>query len=193
MTNILYVHGANSTKLSWAYIKPSLPEHNAYEFEYDTVAGVAVAVARLVEFLESQDQEWTIVSHSLGGVISLFAAMETKKVKKIISLSTPYGGSKAATFLKYLRPNDRLFKDICSFGEFVTLVKEPTFALPVPVKAISTFRNGSAFFNKPNDGVVTLDSQTALPGAEIKVFELNHFEVLMSREVAEEIKNSIWN
>jgi pimeloyl-ACP methyl ester carboxylesterase len=190
--NIFYIHGANSTSRTWKYITPSLPQHNAYHFEYDTKNGVSAAVDAVVKFMEGQDLEWSIVCHSLGGIIAVLAAEQTTKIKKIASLSTPYGGSKAATVAKFMQPTNLLFKDICPNGKWVSKLTSPLYTLPVPVRAIATYKNSHSVFQEKSDGVVSLVSQQALPGAEVIVMELNHFEVLMSDDVVGYIREFLW-
>ena len=43
--------------------------------------------------------------------------------------------------------------------------------------------NGLPFTSEANDGVVTVASQTALIGPHYELLPLNHFEVLLSKEV----------
>ena len=47
---------------------------------------------------------------------------------------------------------------------------------------------GLPFFPEDNDGAITVASQTALDGARYARLPLNHFEVLLSHDVADLIR-----
>lgn len=180
---ILFVHGAYATPLSFAYIKDRLPYAEFIDFSYTTRDPIDEAVEALVSLIE-QEGPVTIISHSLGGLISIAAAKRVSLVDKIITLSSPLGGSRIAGFLRYVYPR-QLFDDIHMNSRFVRSLKKGP--LPCPILSVVTTEGAQLLIPEPNDGVVSVSSQKAIEGPRYVEMPLNHFEVLLSRDVVDVI------
>lgn len=184
---IVYVHGANATPKSFTFIKSTLGKHQAYDFEYDANDPIEGTVNRLVDFIPSGSH---VVSHSLGGVISVAASQRIPdKIKSIVSMGSPYGGSEAASRALLFMPFNTFLHNISVHSKLIQTISSSIVNVPL-LKIITTAGN-YVFETKMNDGVVTVDSQMSLWGGEELIVHLNHFEVLLDQTVANSIKHFI--
>lgn len=192
--SIVYVHGALSTKRSFEYIAERLPRATLHSspiveqafFSYDIKAepanDSAARLAKLIKSVKSND-EVTLIAHSYGGVLSVEAArlLATVRPLKVISMSTPYGGSSIASFLKVLKPASTMFDNIGRYNSFMREFSAKS--LPCRVRGLVTVAGSAEWIAEDNDGVVSVASQrhfAADPNWSGADVALNHFEVLLS-------------
>lgn len=188
MTRILYIHGANATPQSFNYIKTQLPRHDVVDVTYsahdpleDLIDHAAVSFAEPTH----------IVAHSLGGIIAVALSQRfTSKVLSVSTLATPFGGSEAATRASILLPFDTFLKNIHVMNP--TLREIIHTGPAVPTMNVITTAGSNAFETRPNDGVVTIDSQVAFTGNIQYKVNLNHFEVLLSPATVKLIEGHVW-
>lgn len=174
MKRVLYIHGANSTKRSFAYLSEKLPRHEPMFFEYDTrvpaLDNVKSAQAACDEF-----QPDVIIGHSLGGVMAAYLVTDAKKV----SVASPFGGSGLANWLPMY---SQLMRDVATTSILIlglrNIVVNPNQFLCIVANGL----DGAGF-----DGIVSATSQMKLQGAKYRCYNLNHFEVLVDDEVADVI------
>jgi hypothetical protein len=130
------------------------------------------------------------ISHSLGGIYSLYLANYYKnKTVGGVSLSTPYGGSREADFARYFLPFNQLMRDI---GAIRGPLYESRFldAPPNWTNVVTTVGH-SPWIHNENDGVVTLESMKFRDDFELVEMRLNHYEVVISNKVVELILERI--
>lgn len=183
--HIIYIHGANSTPRSFNYIKSQLPEHTSTNVVYNANEPIDDLILAAVK---SVDQPGHIIAHSLGGVIgAAISQAYPNSIQSLTTISTPFGGSEAAnrfamllpfsTFLKNIRPGNPILRGVTRTGQ-----KVPTLTI------ITT--SGHAFFeHRPNDGVVTVESQEAFQSSHRVHVDMNHFEVLQDPTIVDTIRN----
>jgi pimeloyl-ACP methyl ester carboxylesterase len=215
MKLIVFVHGALSTKRSFAFIEqglnksmyramsqlegaPELHELNPWElrsFSYDIrkepgKATVSRLVKQLNGYLKSFEVDrLVLICHSFGGVLGVDAVrhlhLSDASKASVISMSTPYGGATIASLIKLFKKSTFL-DNIGSYEPFIReFLSKP---LPCRVRKIITTEGSADFLPGINDGVVTVDSQLALaddPLSSHVKVKLNHFEVLLSQEVVD--------
>lgn len=189
MKTVVYIHGLISTYRSFNYILQNLPDHLQVMAGYDSDRPLADIIADIEEDLPIKGS-YSIVGHSLGGLIGTVLAIDNPRVEKLITISSPLGGSKAATFIQWIPNHPRVIRDITQSSHFVQLVQSAPVAAPT-LSIISTaghLHTGSDL----NDGVVSLPSQRALPFAEKIEVEANHFEVLLDNETVKHIHTHIF-
>lgn len=171
-----YIHGANASPTSFSYIKQMLPDHDLRDVSYSCSVPVMKTITTLVARAKEEGRPIRIISHSLGGIMALHLSFNAPNVEKIVTLGTPFGGSKIASLMRWLTPS-QLFDDIHpQSGAVRTLFANK---LAVPVRSIVTTGGKLPVFHEPNDGVVTVESQKALSGPEYIEISTNHFEVLL--------------
>ena len=192
--NILYIHGANMSPVSFAYIQKTIGKHKGVTPEYSIEKPIEKNIKRIARLARKAfgDEQFDIVSHSLGGIIAFMLLKTRLKIVRIVTLSTPLGGSKAAASLRFMYPNYQLYKDIAPDAD--TIKKVNNIKLKVPVLSIVTTGGKSKipFMAEENDTVVTVSSQTNSDNPEYYFVDLNHFEVLMSEEVTKKIQSFLW-
>ena len=172
---IWYVHGAGASKRSFNWLSKQLPKHQAKFLSYRTNESVSSVANR---FLQMIDEPCILIGHSLGGIITTVCA-DNPNVQKLITICAPFGGVRHAEIMSMfsLEP---LFYDLRSQGP--TLINARNKYISKPHMAI-VGTSGLPFSSESNDGVLTVDSQMAKDDTDYTMFELNHFEVLLSLEV----------
>jgi hypothetical protein len=179
---ILFIHGANSTHLSFSYIAAVLSNQNFTDgvefifYDYDSnmpLAGTIIDAQRQVGIFEPD----AIVGHSLGGVIAY--SLETDA--KIIAIASPLGGVITGNFFF-----KGILCDLASRGRIIKNLKNKTFNPDKHTVMVAKGSRGEGF-----DGILLEDTQTALVGPEYFYYDVNHFEILLANQVAEEIASRL--
>jgi len=192
---ILFIHGASSSPLSFNYIKQNLPEHNGLDFAYDSNDDIEDIIPRLIQVLQLSPKKLCVIAHSLGGVIATSASysdvLEALNIQlKLITISSPFSGSKAATYLKFLFPGYGLFGNVSTTNPVILGIQNEGAKWPT-LNIIST-GGDSPLLKEPNDGVISVSSQISLKKCTQKVHRINHFETLLSLDIIKDIKEFIW-
>jgi len=177
----IYIHGATATAQSFNYIRSSIKGQDLL-LEYDSENGFQNNLAAMSKSIaEYPDQALFFIGHSLGGIYALsLAEIFAQRVLGGITISTPYGGSEVASFLKYFVPFNRLLKEIGPTSP--PIVHAAEIILSVPWCNIVTTRGNSPWISMPNDGIVTVESQRKHLGFDYIDVAANHYEVLMDPE-----------
>lgn len=174
---IWYVHGAGASPRSFAWLSAELPEHEALLFRYDHAEGVSPCIQRLGREIAAVGRPGLVVGHSLGGLIAAGVA-DQRQVMGVATLCAPFGGVAGLSLLAMLR-SEPLFRDLAPMNPALRGLRDKLERSGTPHLAIVA-TSGLPFIEQPNDGVVTVASQTALPGTAFHEVALNHFEVLLS-------------
>lgn len=155
--------------------------------EYDSKNGFAENLAHMASQIRLIDKIF-FVAHSLGGIYALhLAAMFPEKIQGAVTLSTPYGGSKTADYVKYFLPFSRLMRDIGPNS--APMNKIGSIEIKWPWCNIITTKGASPFMTEPNDGIVTIASMRHLEKKmETIDIAINHYEVVLSSQAITYIK-----
>lgn len=188
--NIWYIHGAYSTSRTFNWIKAQLPEHQAINFDYSSYTPVNTVLEQLQDAAAKEDEPFDIVGHSLGGIFATILSQTSTKVRRVVTLSTPFGGSRMAAWLQFMAPGS-LLEDIQPFSTTLRDIRNYT-GPGCPMLSVVTTGGGSPVMLERNDGVVTVRSQRALKGPKYIERELNHFEVLLDPTTATAITEFLW-
>lgn len=189
---IVYIHGASATAESFTHIRQYVRDHFEEPdtmLEYNSENGFENNLAEMKGKLDDAERLF-FISHSLGGIYSLYLANYYKETTRGgVSLSTPYGGSEQADFAKYFLPFSRLMKDISA-------IKGPLYDsryldTPLNWTQIVTTSGQSPWIREPNDGVVTLRSMKLRKDCELIELPLNHYEVVISNKTVDLILERI--
>ena len=182
MISIWYVHGAGASSRSFTWLEEQLPPHQAHMFDYSVGESLTQCIVRLTEDIAANPEPSIVIGHSLGGVIAAGVAGQAN-VEGVITLCAPLGGLSAATVMTIVAPH-QMFRDITPFNPMLRTIRNGLVASGkrhLPIVATS----GLPFTSLPNDGVVPLDSQMAIEGLDYQSFPVNHYEVLLTKEVVE--------
>lgn len=190
---IWYIHGANCSSLSFSYFEKMLPKHNVNHIEYEPTH----TIPELLNFVYSSlpvNTPISIIGHSLGGVIAVLMSQHRNaanyKIEKIVTLASPFGGSKAANILKWIHPEHRFLNDLSQYSDVIMNLQNKGAIVPT-LNLIST-TGTLPIMREPNDGIVSVASQHALRGARKQELPVNHFEILLSEESIRLTKEFIW-
>lgn len=184
----VFIHGANQSRVCWNYIIATLGLKEYTCLEYDTHAGFYNNLEELKLKWNKINKPFILVTHSLGGIYGLHLYnYKPKYVKESISISTPFGGSKTADYVKYMVPGYKLFREIGTRSEPISELKD--MKIKCPWTQVVTLRGGAPWHGTHNDGVVTVASMTERKDMKYIEIEQNHYEALVCNEVIEIIKD----
>lgn len=189
VTPVWYLHGAHATSRSFAWIKRELPTHEHRNIEYSTDIPMRQVLTELVRMAEEADETIDIVGHSLGGVLAVALSQRFPKVRRIVTLSAPFGGSAIASMMRFIAPGT-IMEDIHPHSRLLTDLRSKP--VTVPVKSVVTTAGRSPLLPEPNDGVVSITSQKSLVGPTYVERTVNHFEVLLDGDSARIISEFLW-
>lgn len=179
MKTILYIHGAFSSSNAFNRIKEKLPEHEAIAVNYTVDQDLKQVINDTVKMLKDNGKRVSIVSHSLGGILGSIVAQKCDLVDSVVTMSTPFGGSKAADIMKWFNPHP-MFETICSGSHLLrSLYNERAGA---PTLSIVSTAGQNPMMKEENDGVVSIASQTAWDEPEYKYIPYSHVDILMANE-----------
>jgi pimeloyl-ACP methyl ester carboxylesterase len=184
---LVYIHGASATSESFNYIRSKLGA--GIDINYDSRNGFENNLKSMQDQLVDV-KDMAFIAHSLGGVYSLHIANAMpEQVKGAVTLSTPYGGAEVAEFAKFFLPFSRLMRDI---GPSSWAMRQADkIKIQHPWTNIVTVKGQSPFIIEPNDGVVTISSQKHHDDMELLEVDYNHYEVVLSDQVVELIKERV--
>ena len=189
---IVYIHGASATAESFTHIRQFVRdefEEPDIVLEYKSDNGFANNLESMKGQLDDAERLF-FVSHSLGGIYSLYLADYYRETTAGgVSMSTPYGGSEEADFARYFLPFNRLMKDVGSMSR--PMVESRNIPAPPNWTQIVTTVGASPWINKANDGVVTLKSMRYRTDFELVEMPFNHYEVVLSNDVVKLILDRI--
>lgn len=190
MKHIAYIHGLNSSPTSFNYISAELPKHEAHLISYKSHQSLSASIIEVLQKLP-KDQKLTLVAHSLGGVIAaIIAADFPDHVEKLVAISSPFKGSKAASTLRWIPGSMRVFNDIVPQAPLIRRCRE--LELDVPTLSIITTGGHLQTSPEPNDSVVSVASQRGLRFGEKVELHATHFEVLLSDKAVDILKDFIF-
>lgn len=185
MHAVWYIHGAHSSPRSFAWLKDNLPKHQQYDVEYGHTRSVMKVVDFLAERVSHERKPITLIGHSLGGLIALNLSHRVPgHINKVVTIASPLGGVSAASVLRWIVPVP-LIVDVHPSSQLVSQIRfRPP---PVPTLSLVATAGTSPLFGGPNDGVVTIASQTCIEGPTYVSVSSNHFEILLSENTAKSI------
>jgi len=187
--NIVYIHGNRATASSFNFIRSRITGHPETMLEYDSATGFYHNHENMMEQLNGKEDIF-FIAHSLGGVHALHLAHHLReRVVGGVTMSTPYGGSTAASVVACFMPFSQVLKDIRPTGR--PIVEAGRIEAPRLWTNIVTVAGASPFMLEPNDGVVTLESMRHRKDIRLVDVDCNHFEVVLNQQAIDVIEESI--
>lgn len=188
---IIFIHGANATPESFNYIAEHLDHSGEHVMlSYNSRDGFYYNLQHMIDVLDGQDSDMFLVCHSLGGIYALHLYNRFPDlIRGVVTLSTPYGGSTQANYAKYLMPFNMLLRDVCS--TCAPILEARAVKIQIPWCAVVTTTGDSIWMSEPNDGVVSIASQSCRTDVEHITVALNHYEIMMCPNVVQTINHRI--
>lgn len=164
--------------------------HNGDVFiDYNSRQPLEDSVQQVLKYIPKKETV-TLVGHSLGGVIALLiAGRKLADVERVVTISSPVGGSKFAAWARWVSSGIPLLGDITPNARHIVELRKAKFDMPI----LSIISTGGALptSTEPNDSVVSVASQKALTGPKKIEVNANHFEILMHEKVIEHVKKFV--
>ena len=187
--SIVYLHGLNCSPTIFSHLHSQLPEHNPIFIEYDSFQAIEDSYEFVLSKIEQK--KVSVIGHSLGGLIGLLLASRSNNitVERLATISSPFGGSKAAIGARILFPRFKVFKDIDTTSEIINEVSNAKISHHLSI--ISTGGSLPIMFDD-NDSVVSVSSQKAAQ-TQLKIeVESNHFEAVQCETTIKEIEKYLF-
>lgn len=184
MPKIYFIHGLNSSHRSFTYIAKEL-DLPLSKIDYMSQQALGTSIEQVLKQIP-KDEPIILIGHSLGGVIAMnIAHAGVRNVQKIITISSPLGGSRAAIYARWVVSGLPVLNDIVPSSPYI----RPLAKLNAPCEVLSIFSTSGSLptSQEPNDSVVTVASQKALPFAKKIEVKANHFEVLLHDKTVDAI------
>lgn len=188
-SKICYIHGLNSSYRSFNFLSKELGQVGDVLVEYDSRQRLEDSIKQVLKQIP-KDEIVTLVGHSLGGVIAmLIAGRQLAQVDKVVTISSPLGGSRAAVFARWVASGIPLLGDITPASPMIREIRAKKIIQPV----LSIISTGGSLptSNEPNDSVVSVASQKSMPYGKKVEIKANHFEVLMHEKMIDHVRKFI--
>jgi len=181
----VWIHGAFASPTSFNYLKNQMTSDSDLMIQYDWNTDLVKVVEKIKKFIQTRadGDEVDLIGHSLGGVFAAILAHSDLNVRSLITMSAPFGGIEINVLLKWWFPST-IFKQIGTLQRHHNHLLGNKIKVP-HVCFVSTQGANPIFLGKPNDGVISIESQLAMKHANYVKIPVNHYEVLMSEEVVD--------
>jgi esterase/lipase len=184
MTKILAIHGAFSTPRMFNYLKKELNDHSWDFIDYgDRISNIEDIISHAKSALI--DKNYTIIGHSMGGLIALSLA-DQPNVDRIVTIATPLGGLDINLIQTYLS-RSHFLTEISHNSKFIRQIHQQKVIKPT--LHLVTTHGFNPYIYEPNDGVVTVRSQTRWSCGQVHEIYANHSEVLLHEDTVKYLKN----
>jgi len=179
--NVIWIHGANQTDLSFKYLRSQTNFSKEIFVNYSSMNRFSDNLDMITEEVQGRGPHF-VIGHSLGG---LYALHLTKYIRVLggVSISTPFAGSSTADWAKYIVPNYPLFRDIGRNADPIRLAQE--IKLTVPWTQVVSTTGQVPYHGGPNDGVVTIESMKSRSDMAHVEVPHTHYETVCSDTVAD--------
>ena len=182
---IFYIHGANASPQSFTFLSNIISKDCEFA-DYSSSNGFFNNLRHMQD--QIKDNDWFIVSHSLGGIYSAhLSSFLGTRLKGAVSLSTPYGGSEISDMMMFVHPFTRLFRDTGTRARPIVDAQQILRGKPKSNwTGVVTTSGRVPYLPGHNDGVVSVNSQMALSDCmDIVHLDCNHYEILQESTVAD--------
>ena len=180
---IVLIHGANQTNTSFEFIRHALPGFRYINIEWSATAGFENNLDEMVAAVASAGPVY-LVGHSMGGI---YAAHLSQHVECIggAALSVPWGGSKAADWMRYMVPNYPLYREVGTKSPIIT--QAVNLDLPGRWTNYITTKGDVPGMGGENDCVLTVVSMESRRDVFDKYIDATHYEILLSPELIQSL------
>jgi pimeloyl-ACP methyl ester carboxylesterase len=179
---VVWIHGANQSSACWNYIREKCGFENEILIDYSSLDSFYVNLEKMKTKIGTKKPVF-LVGHSLGGIYALHL-LNHCNVAGAVSVSTPFRGSSAADWAKYIVPQYQLFKDVGRRSK--PIVEGHKTNITVPWTQIVSTTGTVPYLNGDNDGVCTVASMQYRDG-DMKCVKVKatHYEVMVSDSVVD--------
>lgn len=177
---VVWIHGANQSSLSFEYLRSKTQFEKEILVNYSSMNGFYNNLADIIKLVNRAGPLF-LVGHSMGGIYAMHL-LKHCDVVGAVSISTPYRGSSAADWAKFIVPSYPLFRDVGRRSR--PIVEAHGVEVTVPWTQIVSTTGSVPYLNSPNDGVVTDASMRHRNDMMFESVPHTHYEVMCSDRVA---------
>jgi pimeloyl-ACP methyl ester carboxylesterase len=185
--NIVLIHGANATSLTFAHIRNKLPNFNYINIDYSPYGGFYNNLETIVDTLKDVGPSY-IIGHSFGGIYALHLSQRIETLGGV-TIATPFGGSSAARWAKIIAPSYLIFHEVGRKSK--PIVDAQSFELPGTWTNLVGSSGSAPWISGDNDGVLTHRSMTCRDDIPTMFIDSNHSEIVCHDDTISAIKNHI--
>jgi hypothetical protein len=204
---VLFVHGAGGEPRDWRYVIEHLDRKKFQPWVLYYPSGLSVdltgrAVARWLGMLSARYgfKRLIIVAHSMGGLVSraainrMVANGDGDMLALFVSLSTPWRGHPAAAWGASKAPVVMpMWTDVAPGSAFLDGIFRTSLPSGCPYYLLFSYEGHSLLIDEPNDGVVPLSSELALPAQQaarkVYGFPKSHVGILDAADVSQTLNS----
>jgi pimeloyl-ACP methyl ester carboxylesterase len=177
---VVWLHGAGQTHNSWRYIREQLDYPHEILIDYSSLSRFHENLDEMVHKIGNEPV--FVVGHSLGGLYALHLTQRCNVVGGV-SVSTPYRGSSAADWAKYVIPSYPIFRDVGRRS--LPIIEAAKMQVEVPWMQIVSTGGAVPYLKGENDGVCTVASMNCRNDMGIEYTDSTHYEVMVDDRVVE--------
>lgn len=190
--HIVYLHGFASSSKIFNHLKAQLPKHKITSIDYTSNLSVEDIFNQAKEQLPTE--EVVLVCHSLGGIIGnlLCTRNAPSNIIKLVTISTPFGGSPTANLMRWFYPSLKILSDLSPTSKIIKEISGKQSKPDCDFLSIISTGGHMPYIASSNDGVITLESQRKSKAKSVLEIEANHFEIVQDPKTIDEIKRFIF-
>ena len=188
MKNIVLIHGLSTYDNPFGKLIKTLPMCNVHNIHYNSYQSLELSLFECLDQLPEEPVD--IIGYSLGGIIATLLAANFENIKSLTTISSPIGGSRAASIVMQFPGAFPIFKDLCINSKYIKFCKK--LKLDIPTLSITSTGGSLPFALERNDGVVSCSSQRALGFAKHIEINANHFNILKNQKTISVINKHIF-
>lgn len=179
---VVWIHGANQSSTCWNYIREKCGFENEILIDYSSLDKFYTNLENMKSKIGTKKSVF-LVGHSLGGIYALHL-LNHCNIAGAVSVSTPFRGSSAADWAKYIVPQYQLFKDVGRRSK--PIIEGHKTNITVPWTQIVSTTGTVPYLNGDNDGVCTIASMQ-YRDSDMKCVKVKatHYEVMVSDKVVD--------
>ena len=197
---VLFVNGIGGSPQDWRYFIEHLDQRKYQAWFYVYPSGLrldksANALGKAIDILHRRynPPQLHVVAHSMGGLVARAAIQRgNSPVSKFVSISTPWGGHKAAEGgLRHLRHPLPSWKDMVPGSTY----QQGLFTRPVPAEFYLIYgekTKNAPWLSEANDGTVDvgseLDPHAVKEARAVVRFPLDHEAILQSPDTLRQVE-----
>jgi pimeloyl-ACP methyl ester carboxylesterase len=182
VTNIFAIHGAFSSPRIFNFLRFRFG--NGYQWDFLDYSSRTGGIYGLVDIARTNRDPCHLIGHSMGGLVALSVANEPW-VRSITTVSCPVGGLDI-NILQACSSRSDFMNELSSHGEFMRRLSKTK--IQRPVQHIVSTKGFHPWIYEPNDGVITIRSQTAASWGQTHEIPANHAEIMISDETVSMIR-----
>lgn len=178
---VVWIHGANQSSACWNYIREKCGFENEILIDYSSLEKFHTNLENMKSKIGKNPV--FLIGHSLGGMYALHLTNHCDVIGAV-SISTPFRGSSAADWAKFIVPQYQLFKEVGRRSKPV--LEGDKIKITMPWTQIVSTTGSVPYLNGPNDGVCTVASMEHR-SKEMQCVKVpaTHYEVMVSDSVVD--------